>query len=270
MLKKIKGRKIFKTALVVFLFVFIIAINPYNIFNKTRAVIFTFTYPVQKSFSTMANKTYAFVETIGSIGDFKRENEYLMKENLRLRSEIAKLKDVARENEELRKQLEILPKEKFDMVASSVTARDIYRGNNWIVIDKGEKDGIKKDMAVVVADGVFVGKIEEVFYAHSRIIPITSPNINVNATTVETGAIGVVNGKYGLGILLDMVLQTDYLKVGDQIVTSEISQHIPRGLLIGKIEEIYPSEGYLFQRATVISPIDLSKLRMVFVIKNEK
>ena len=270
MLKDIKQRKIFKTIVIIIFFIFLIIINPYNLFNKTRSVFFTLTYPLQKSFSVLANKTYSFVDAIGSIGKFKEENEYLIKENLRLRSESAKLADIAHENDELRKQLDLLPRDKFDMISANILARDLYKGNNWIVIDKGEKDGIKKDMAVVVYEGVFVGKVEEVFYDHSRIIPITSPNINVNASTVETGAIGSVNGRYGLGIILDMVLQTDYLKVGDNVITSEISQNIPQGLLIGKIEEIYPSEGYLFQRAMLVSPVDLFKLRLVFVIKNQK
>ncbi|MFA5615006.1 MAG: rod shape-determining protein MreC, partial [Methanoculleus sp.] len=86
----------------------------------------------------------------------------------------------------------------------------------------------------------------------------------------ETGSIGVVSGKYGLGMILDMVLQTDYLKIGDDVITSEISQNIPRGLLIGKIKEVYPSGGYLFQQAVISSPVDFSKMRFVFVIRNEK
>lgn len=270
MLRDIKSRKIFKTVIIIAFFILLIIINPYNTFNKVRGVFFGITYPLQKGFAVSANKIYSFGEAISSIGKFKEENEYLIKENIRLRAEITELKDIRRENEELRNQLNLLPREKFDLLAATVIGRDLYKGNTWMIIDKGSKDGIEKDMPIIVSDGVLIGKIEEVFYAESRVVPITSPNSNVNAVTNETGAIGVVNGKYGLGIVLDMVLQTDYLKLGDDVITSEISQSIPRGLLIGKIEEIYPAEDYLFQRATLSSPVDLFKLRHVFIIKNEK
>lgn len=270
MLRDIKSRKIFKTVIIIAFFVFLIIINPYNFFNKVRGVFFGATYPLQKAFSISANKMHSFGDAVSSIGRFKKENEFLIKENLRLKSENIELKDIAKENDELRSQLGLLPREKFDLLASSVIGRDLYKGNNWMIIDKGSKDGVVKNMPVIVSDGVLVGKIEEVFYAQSRVVPITSPTSNINAVTSETGAIGAVSGKYGLGIVLDMVLQTDYLKLGDSVITSEISQNIPRGLLIGSIEEIYPAEGHLFQRATLSSPVDLFKLRHVFVIKNEK
>lgn len=267
MLKNIESRKIFKTAVIIVFFIFLIIINPYSFFNKIRGAFLGATYPLQKVFSVSADKVYSFSEAISSIGKFKGENEYLMRENLRLKSENIKSEDVIRENDDLRKQLDLLPREKFKLTVSNIIGRDLRKGNSWIIIDKGSKDGIEKDMPVIVSDGVLIGKIEDVFYAHSRVTPIISPTSNINAATVETGAIGTVNGKYGLGIILDMVLQTDYLKVGDSVITSEISQSIPRGLLIGTIRDVYPSEGHLFQRAIISSPIDFFKLRFVSVIK---
>ncbi|MFA6790134.1 MAG: rod shape-determining protein MreC, partial [Parcubacteria group bacterium] len=158
----------------------------------------------------------------------------------------------------------------FDMISSNIIGRDLHKESNYFVIDKGSKDGIKEGMPAIVNEGILIGKIEEVFYTHSKVLLVTSPNSNINAVTLETGSIGVVSGKYGLGMILDMVLQTDYLKIGDDVITSEISQNIPRGLLIGKIKEVYPSGGYLFQQAVISSPVDFSKMRFVFVIRNEK
>lgn len=270
MLKDIKSRKIFKAVIIIIIFVFLIIINPYNLFNKVRGVFFGATYPIQKVFSVSANKIYSFGDAISSIGKFKEENEYLIKENLRLKSENIKLGDIEKENSELREQLGLLPREDYDLLASSIIGKDLYKGNNWMMIDKGSKDGLEKGMPVIVSEGVLVGKIEEVFYTNSRVVPITSPSSSINAVTSETGAIGVVNGKYGLGVVLDMVLQTDYLKLGDEVITSEISQNMPRGLLIGKIEEISTSEGDLFQKATLSSPVDFYKIRHVFVIKSQK
>lgn len=270
MLKNIKSRKIFKTVIIIIFFALLVALNPYNFFSKFRGVVFNITYPLQKIFSISANKIYSFGDAISSVGEFKKENEYLMKENQRLRSENTKLKDVAKENDTLRRQLELAPRDDFDLLASSVIGRDLQNGNNWIIIDRGGKDGVKEEMPVIVSDGILVGKVKEVFYGESKVIPITSPSSSINAATIETGAVGVVSGEYGLGMTLDMVLQTDYLKLGDDVVSSEISQSIPKGLLIGTIKEVYPSESHLFQRASIDSPVDLFKQRLVFVIKNKK
>ncbi|MDO8529508.1 MAG: rod shape-determining protein MreC, partial [bacterium] len=72
---------------------------------------------------------------------------------------------------------------------------------------------------------------------------------------------------YGLGIILDMVLQSESLNKGDTIVTSKIGNDFPSGLLVGTVENISFSSDRLFQRAVVSPPVDFSHLQFVFVIK---
>jgi cell shape-determining protein MreC len=80
----------------------------------------------------------------------------------------------------------------------------------------------------------------------------------------------VIKGEYGLGIMLDMVLQTDSINVGDSVVTSGISGEVPRGLYVGTIQEIHQSDDHLFQQAIIASPLQVAKTQIVFVIKNSK
>lgn len=154
------------------------------------------------------------------------------------------------------------------MTSANVIGRYIYNDNNWVLIDRGERDDLRKGMPVIVSEGVLVGRVEEVFYSSAKVVFISNPVINTNVETLETGAVGIIKGNYGLGLVLDSVLQTDNLKVGDKVVTSDISQNIPQGLLIGEIKEISPIKNDLFQKAIVSSPVDFLKLRFVFIIKN--
>ncbi|HFC76635.1 MAG TPA: rod shape-determining protein MreC [Candidatus Moranbacteria bacterium] len=268
MFKKNFFEKKIKSIIILGIILFIIIWNPNSIFDGVRNVFFTATYPIQKILSISADKIYYFTETVSSIGTIRNENNRLLSENLYLKSENTKLRDISKENETLRKELKLLPRKKFNLITANVVGRDLYKSDGWMLIDKGERDGLKKEMPVIIENGILVGKISEVFPYNAKIIAITNVNSNINATTVETGAMGIIKSKYGLGVTLDMVLQTDYLKVGDDVITSEISQNIPRGLLIGKIQEVHPSADQLFQTAVLSIPIDFSKLRFVSVIKN--
>jgi rod shape-determining protein MreC len=265
---KFTSRKIFKVIIICLLSLILIVWNPQNIFGGAKGFFFMVTSPVEKSFSSLANKVSFAGETFTSIGKIKKENEFLIEENLTLKTERVNLKDANNENEILRNQLNILPREKFDLESASIIGRNIYNNTDWVMINKGSRDGIEKGMSVIVSDGVLVGKVDEVFNSTSKVIFITNSSININVETLETGAAGTVRGNYGLGLVMDLVLQTDHLNVGDDVITSDISQNITRGLLVGKIKEVYPANNDLFQKAILVSPVDFFKLRFVFVIKN--
>jgi len=76
-----------------------------------------------------------------------------------------------------------------------------------------------------------------------------------------------VGGVYGLGIVMDMVAQVDALNEGDMVITSGLGGNIPKGLLIGKIQEINISSDKLFQQAIVMPRVRYQSLDTVFVIK---
>ncbi|MFZ2154042.1 MAG: rod shape-determining protein MreC [Candidatus Moraniibacteriota bacterium] len=267
---KFTSKKIFKVFVVIAIATILIIWNPQNFFSKVRGFFIGVTYPVQRVFASGANRVNFLTKVFSSIGEIRKENEQLIEQNLRLKSENLKLADTVKENEILREQLAILPRDKFDLEAAYIIGRDSYNNSSWILVDKGRRNGLENGMSVVVAEGVLVGRVEEVMETTAKIIFITNQIINVNVETMDTRAVGVVRGDYGLGLVMDLVLQTDALKLGDKVVTSDISQNIPRGLLVGEIKEVNPMKNDLFQKAIISSPVDFSKLRFVFIIKNVK
>jgi len=268
MKSKFTSKKIFKVIVVCLLAMAIIIFNPRNFFGEVRGFFMIVTLPAQKVFSAASNKLNSFGEAVASIGKLKEENKKLLEENLRLKTESVKLAEIAKENETLKNQLNILPRDKYEIEAANIIERDIYNNNDQIFVDKGRRDGIEKGMAVIVSDGILVGRVEEVFDSGARVIFISNPNMNTSVETVETGAVGSVKGNYGLGLTMELVLQTDNLKVGDKVITSDISQNIPQGLLIGEISEVSSAKNDLFQKAVVVSPVDFLKLNFVFIIKD--
>lgn len=268
MLKKFVRRRISKVIIVVAVFGLLVFLNPYNFFNPFRSVFLKIIYPFEKVEYILSWKVSQVKDLIFSIGELKQENKRLSEENLKLLSENATLHDIESENIILRNELKLLPREDFDLEAAEIISYDPRGQGNWIKIDKGKKDGIKPGMPVIVSNSVMVGKIEEVFSRSSRVILIAGSQSAVNGVISATEAKGIVKGEYGLGIILDMVLQTDTINVGDEVITSGIGGTVPRGLLLGKIREVHPSTDRLFQQAVISPPIEFSKLRIVFVIKN--
>ena len=267
MSKNFFSTKLFKVILVIAVFGLLIFSNPYNLFNPVRSIFFGVTYPFQKSFYFLSYKINRFNDFVSSIGELKRDNEKLTRENQKLSAENAMLRDMKKENAVLREQLDLAPREELELRSALVTSQDSHGFGNWLTINKGTRDGIEKGMPVIVSDGILIGRIEEAHSGRSKVILITNPQSSVNAVVSDTDAKGIIRGEFGLGLILDMVLQTDIIQEGNEVVTSGIGENTPRGLLVGKIQEVRSSEDRLFQQAVITPLVKFSKLRVVFVVK---
>ncbi len=241
--------------------------QPRFLVDPFRVVFGTITAPVQHLFSFVGFEIRDSFGFFDSIGELKDENERLEKENIRLSANNARLLEIEKENEELRRSLELLPRKDYELVSAEVIGRDVSGVGNWITIDQGSAQGIQKGMSVIVEAGVLVGTVEDVFPSSARVMLLTNPESVVNGIANETGALGIIQGEHGLGLVYDMVRQTDTLKPSDTIVTSGLGGNIPKGLLVGTLQEPRYSEDRLFQKASIVSPVRTEKLRYIFVIK---
>jgi len=266
--KKIFLKQLFKVAFILTIFAVLIVWNPRSLFSPFREIFARTNYAFQKIFSTIGGNTGGFFDFLSSISSLKDENADLLKENNSLVSQLTLLREEKKENEILRKQLELSPKNKFNLENAFVIGQDPQRLGSWIIIDKGSSSGITVGMPVIVSDGILVGKIEETSGISSKVSLLTNSTSIVNAADLNSEARGILRGEYGLGILLDLVSQEDILSNGDDVITSGLGGDMPRGLFIGKIQEFGVSSDKLFQQAVVIPRVKYSDLRMVSVIKN--
>lgn len=259
--------KLFIVLVVVLLFIFLSSKNPYGLFSPVQTVGQTVVAPFQHLGSGIG---YAFRSVTGifeGVTSLKNENTELQKKNLELMAENAALQQLGTENEELRRNLELLPKQEKEFLAASVIAKDPSGLQNFFTLDKGSSDGVHEGMAVVVETGVLVGRITKVFHNTAMVTLVTSQESVVNVETNKSAIRGVARGEHGLNIKLDMVEQGKDLTVGDGVVTSGLGGEYPRGLLLGTISHIGFSEDKLFQQATISSPVRISSLRFVFLVK---
>jgi len=260
-------RKNIKYLSIVVLIIIIIFIGLRGANNPVKGFFLGVSSPFLKTFRIFSGGVSGLFDFLGSIGDLKSENEKLFEENSRLIAENNRQKDIEKENQALRKELNLAPKDDFDLEASFVIAQDPQGLGNYFIIDKGEKHGIRAGIPAIVSDGILVGRVAEIYPDTAKITLITDPSSAINAEDQETGARGIVRGEFGLGLKIDMISQAEVLSEGDTVITSGLGGEIPRGLTIGKISGVSQSQERLFQEASVVPKIDVSRLRIVFLVK---
>ena len=231
-----------------------------NIFLEIARPFQRIGFNLGESFS----QTWSF---FSSIGNLKKENSALMEENLRQKATIANLKDTQKENVLLRQELNLTPSKELSLAGAWVIGQDGTKLGSWLTIDKGEADGVVVGQSVVIHQRILVGKVSVVYPHQAKVTLLSDFESVINARDLETGARGVVRGEYGLGIALDMVDQTESLRVGDTIMTSGLGGGTQADLLIGKVQSLKLSEDKLFQKAVLAPAVKYQELSLVFLVK---
>jgi rod shape-determining protein MreC len=260
-------RKNLKYFSIIIVLIILIFVSLRGTDNPIRNVVLSVSSPFLKTFRIFSGGVSGFFDFLGSIGDLKAENERLIEENQRLIAENNRIKDAEKENQSLRKELDLAPRRDFDLEASFIIAQDPQGLGSYFLIDKGESAGIKTGMAAIVSTGILIGRVAESHSNTAKITLVTDSSSAINAEAQSSGARGIVRGEYGLGLKMDMVSQAEILNEGETVITSGLGGNIPRGLTIGKISQIGQSPDKLFQEALIAPIANISKLKIVFIIK---
>lgn len=222
------------------------------------------------SANVVTGKVYevnAGVEQFFSLTDI---NEQLSKRNLYLEQRVqdltsqiaAKTGDSALmklENYELMK--------KFNLISAKVVSNSISKRDNLITIDKGEADGVRKDMGVACGYGV-VGIVFMTGSHYSVVMPILNSNSSISCTINKRGYFGYLHWTGGNSRIafMDEVPRHAHFNLYDKVVTSGYSSVFPPGIEIGKIIHVYNSSDGLSYRCMVELSTNFAKLRDVSII----
>jgi rod shape-determining protein MreC len=149
------------------------------------------------------------------------------------------------------------------MVAARVIAGSPGTGSLTIQLDRGEHDGIRKDMGVITPDGV-VGKIIETYPNTSQVLLLTDERSGVGAMLADSRIQSPVGGVGEPLITMKYVPNDDDVSVGARVVTSGMDKIFPRDLPVGTITEIKP--GNPFKQIRIRPAANLEKLEEVLVL----
>ncbi len=256
--------KILVLILVAFIAISLILPKKY-FWGPTKGVFSAVVAPVQGGLFRGANSVSDFLSTIVRISQLARENEELKKERDRLLAEKVRLIELEKENEILREQLGFQQKAAFKLIPAEVIAKEPTNIQESIVINVGKNGGAIEGMPVISSD-MLVGKISEVNFTSSHVTLITNPNSIINVMLQESRANGLARGQLGYGLVMESIPQDVKINVSDLVVTSGLGGNFPKGLLMGEVSEIISKQSEIFQSAILRPVLDFSKLELVFII----
>jgi len=194
----------------------------------------------------------------------KRDNDDLHRENDALKLRVAQLEGKAAEADRLGALLHFRQSQAdVPMVAARVIGGSPGTGSLTIQLDRGEHDGIRKDMGVITPDGV-VGKIIETYPNTSQVLLLTDKASGVGAKFADSGIQHPVGGVGEAMLALKYVPTDDVVYVGQRVVTSGMDRIFPRDLPVGTITEVKP--GNQFKQIRVRPAANLEKLEEVLVL----
>lgn len=242
--------------------VFFVMVNLFGFSGNIKNAFYLASSPAQKVFWNSGSRVSDFFQAYYDVQNLQSENDYLKKENQRLLAKIAALEGAKQDNKILRQALNIGMEENFGLVLTEITAKQ----GDFIIIDKGGKDGLLENMPVVTAEKIVCGKIEEVYQDFSKVMLITNKESSFGAKIQGKDASGLVKGEGQGFLLLDRVPKDIEIQENDIIVTTSLGKVFPKGLLAGKIKKVSRSDANPFQQAELYPLFDINNLQTLFVI----
>lgn len=225
--------------------------------------------PIQGGLMRIGESFRNGAESITSLGRLDKENKVLKEQVALLKGQVYLQEELKQENKRLKDLLQYHDQyeKNFTTKAAAVIGRD---PGNWfgiVTLNKGNEDGIVKNMPVVTPMGL-AGKVVSVSENTAQAMLITDPRSGVGSMVQETRIPGVLEGTTsGSGETRLIHVPKDLELLKDQvIITSGIGGSFPKGIPIGRIVDVSDEPTGLFKTATVVPFADLQRLEEVLII----
>ena len=179
-----------------------------------------------------------------------------------------KLKALEEENTSLRDVAKFLSTTGFDHLGANVIARSTDMQTASLIIDRGAKDGVEVGMAVVIGDGIFVGKVSAIRENVATVQLVSDRRSRIAASPAESQKLfGMVEGE-GNGVAqLTLVPQSEPLQRDDIIVTAGTEDKIPAHLAIAMVNDVGGKPTDAFKTASLQPLAHTDGLNLVIVLR---
>lgn len=229
----------------------------------------------QSGASKTGNWFLSIANYFGSIKALREENEMLKNENTNLQKEIRDMQGLEDENIELRTMVKLMKQQpNLTLVAATVSAKDPSNWYSTFTINRGSDDGIKVNQPIVNANRELVGQVSRVGDDFAEVITVLDTRSSIGVMIERSKEIGILEGnselRFSEKCRLNYIARDTDIKTGDFVETSGLGGVFPKGLVIGKITDVY-DENATMSKVAIVEPLaDISKVNEVFVITDYK
>lgn len=233
----------------------------FTVFSSVQKGIFSVTSTVENTFNAV-HELSRLREENRDLSERLKNYQYLQRNN----SEITK------ENERLKELLGFSASLTEKNYPAQIIGRDPDSLYSSFTINKGSRNGIKKNMPVLaVQNGIvgLIGKVIIVGTGTSLVMPIYDPKCYISARIQNTRDIGLVNGNGSFDVSLSMSYikkrVLNELNIGDIVVTSGENGNYVQDIPIGTISKITVVDYDSSLNIEIMPIIDFGRLENVVV-----
>ncbi len=227
------------------------------------------------------NTGHTIISSIYSVQDIVRmreENNMLTDTVHELQETVRILENIVNKSEALETEYEMKKNLKYDYTVGQVIALD---DSNWfsrVTIDKGEKDGIKKNDIVIHAveteAGVvqigLAGVVTQTSSNWAKVVTLLDESCKISFRDINTDESGILQGSVDGTITGYFFNSKAQVNKDDSLVTSGIGEIYIPDIYIGKVTEIVPTTDASTQRIVINPAVEFTKLNRVYVLKVDR
>jgi len=225
-------------------------------------IVNPFVYYTDATIGFFGNVWNGYINLVG----VHKENLALSAENGRLKLDNSLLREKVSEYERLKKLLKFREFSKLESIACNVIGRNIKGYLKYVIIDRGEEDGVKRKDPVISYSGL-VGMVSEVYSDTAKVEVVLNPGSNVSVMNSRTRTVGIVRGDGRGKMAVDFYDRLDDVRSDDTLITSGLGGVYPKGIIVGMVEKVESMETGLFKNLTLRSNVDFYKLENVLVVR---
>ena len=243
--------------------------GPFKVFANYTVI------PLQQGINQIGGWLGDMSDNFETLQQLQTENEKLQEQIDTLTTENSNLQEERYELERLRELYQLDQNySDYEKTAAHVIGKDSGNWFSTFTIDKGSDDGIAVDMNVMAGSGL-VGIVVDVGPSWAKVRSIIDDSSNVSGMVLSTSDRCIVSGDLSLideGQIRfeQMENNENQVSVGDQIVTSYISDKYLQGILIGYVSEVTVDSNNLTRSGYITPAVNFKDLQEVLVITTTK
>lgn len=175
----------------------------------------------------------------------KKTNDSLVKANERLYNKLAYNFNLPDTNLRQRVDSVVLDSmeafRQFTYLSGKVVSNSVSNQSNFLVLNGPNVSKMKVNMGVVDPSNAAVGVITDVSENYAVVMSLLHKDSRISGKILKTGETGTVtwDGKYPNLLTLNDIPKSTKIAKGDTIITSGFSTYFPKGLMLGRVEEVY-------------------------------
>ncbi|MFA5676599.1 MAG: rod shape-determining protein MreC [Christensenellales bacterium] len=230
--------------------------------------------PLQRALYSATDSIGEFFERIFSGVDAQTENYRLSARIAELEGLLQDYNEMKRENERLKTLLNFDTQDNtLEYKSARVIGKSPGHWFNMFIIDTGLSGGIKVNMPVVNTDGL-VGRVVQTGANWSRVMAIIDTSSGVSGIVERTRDNGILSGSASLTDQLPLLAMSNLpldadLMPGDTVITSGLAGVFPKGIRIGEVVEVSPSDDGMRNTALVRPWVNFGHLEEVVIITSK-